>query len=66
MYRAWNDSYELGRGLTRPDCHQPRPRRPAHATSCRLGLRRRARRSIHCLRPRPVSCRSRAALDPCR
>jgi hypothetical protein len=22
MYRPWNDSYELGRGLTRPDCHR--------------------------------------------
>jgi hypothetical protein len=22
MYRPWNDSYELGRDLTRPDCHR--------------------------------------------
>ena len=22
MYRPWNDSYELGRGLTHPDCHR--------------------------------------------
>jgi hypothetical protein len=22
MYRPWNDSYELGRALTRPDCHR--------------------------------------------